>query len=110
MSIQTILFSILKGIVNNQVYPMVAPQNIKPPYIVYQRIGIFDTQTTEGTQSLDLARFQITLYSASYSQSVILCEDIKAEMNEKYLLLMHTEDYENDTKFFCQILDYQLSF
>lgn len=109
MSIQTGLFTTLKGLVNNKVYPMVAPQNTAPPYITYQRISTFDTQTIEGTQSLDLARFQISIYSKNYIESVNLAESVSNAMSGKALKLSHVEDYESDTLLFSQKIDYQLS-
>ena len=55
-------------------------------------------------------KFQVTIFSKSYAQSVALCEEVKAAMSGKALQLMHIEDYENDTQLFSQKLDYQLSF
>ena len=109
MSIQSNLFDTLKGLVNNKVYPIVAPQKTTPPYIVYQRISPFDTQTIEGTQSLDLARFQISIYSKDYNESLNIAESVKDAMRGKALLRGHFDDYEPDTFLFYQKIDYQLS-
>lgn len=109
MSIQTLLFSSLKGLVDNKVYPMVAPQNTIPPYIVYQRVSSFDTQTMEGTESLDLARFQISIYSKKYPESIALMESVKTALSGKALKLMQLEDYESETLLFSQKIDYQIS-
>ena len=109
--IQTGLFNLLKTIpsIGNRVYPLVAPQNTTTPYITYQRISSFDTSTTEGTESLDLARFQIKVFSKTYSDAVNNANLVKEKLSGKGLKLMHGEDYESDTLLFVQILDYQLS-
>lgn len=110
MSMQEMLFNTLKDLVNNRVYPLLMPEKATFPCIIYQRVSTFDTQTIEGTQSLDLARVQVTIFAKSYPQSVALCEEVKTAMSGKALQLMHIEDYENDTQLFSQKLDYQLSF
>ena len=109
--IQTGLFNLLKTIpsIGNRVYPLVAPQNTTTPYITYQRISSFDTSTTEGTESLDLARFQIKVFSKTYSDAVNNANLVKEKLSGKGLKLMHGEDIEPDTLLFFQILDYQLS-
>ena len=63
--IQVGLFNLLKTIptMGTKVYPLVAPQDTKPPYITYQRVGKSDTSTIEGTESLDIGRFQIKIYT-----------------------------------------------
>ena len=39
MSIESLLFSALKGLVGNRCYPDVAPDKTQRPYITYQQIG-----------------------------------------------------------------------
>ena len=109
--IQTGLFNLLKTIpsIGTRVYPLVAPQNTTTPYITYQRISSFDTSTTEGTESLDLARFQIKVFSKTYLDAVNNANLVKEKLRGKGLKLMHGEDIEPDTLLFFQILDYQLS-
>lgn len=111
MSISIGLFNILKTIpqIGDHVYPLVAPQNIQPPYITYQRISSLDTGTLDGTESLDMGRFQIKVFSKKYNESLSISEDVKSVMSGKGNKTMHMEDYENDTKLHVQILDYILS-
>ncbi len=105
------LFNLLKTIpeIGNRVYPITAPQNPVSPFIIYQRIDPFDTTTIEGTQSLDLARYQIKIFSKTYFETLTIKELVKEKLNGKGLKLMDGEDQEPDTKLYVQHVDYQLS-
>lgn len=109
--IQVGLFNLLKTIplVGTKVYPLTAPQDTTPPYITYQRISPFDTSTIEGTESLDMARFQIKIFSKTYLESVNIANSVKEKLSGKGLKLFYSDDQEPDTLLFVQILDYQLS-
>lgn len=111
MSISTGLFNLLKTItpLGNRVYPLVLPQNPTYPSVVYQRISSYDTQTINGTQSLDMGRFQIKVYATSYKNAIDTAELVKTALSGKALKLMEMDDYENDTKLFSLQLDYQIS-
>ena len=61
------------------------------------------------TESLDLSRFQIKVFSKTYLDAVNNAKLVIDKMLGKGLKLSHTEDYECDTALFVQILDYQLS-
>lgn len=109
--IQVGLFTLLKTIpsIGVKVYPLIAPQTCNTPYIVYQRVGKSDTSTMEGTESLDIGRFQIKVYTKTYMQGLLLSNEVKEKLSGKGTLVMHIDDQEPDTKLFFQILDYKLS-
>jgi hypothetical protein len=112
MSISIGLFNILKTIpqIGDHVYPLVAPQNAPTPYITYQRTSSLDTGALDGTESLDMGRFQIKVFSKKYNEALSIAEtDVKNAMSGKGNKAMHMEDYENETKLHVQILDYILS-
>ncbi|MFZ2967923.1 MAG: DUF3168 domain-containing protein [Sulfuricurvum sp.] len=104
------LFDILKTIpqVGDRVFPLVAPQGTVAPYITFQRISSLDTGTMDGTESLDMGRFQIKVFSKSYEESAIIAESVKTTMSGYGEKSMHNDDYESDTKLFVQQLDYIL--
>ena len=105
------LFNILKTItqVGERVFPLVAPQGTSAPYITFQRISGLDTGTLEGTQSLDMGRFQIKVFAKAYKDSVLIAEAVKTAMSGKGNKVMHMEDYEPETLLNIQMLDYILS-
>lgn len=109
--IQVGLCTLLETIplIGPKVYSLVAPQDTRPPYITYQRVGKKDTSTMEGTESLDIGRFQIKIFTKSYMQGLLLSNEVKEKLSGKGTLIMHLEDQEPDTKLFFQILDYYLS-
>ena len=111
MSISVGLYNLLSAIpiIGDRVYPLVAPQNTQPPYITYQRISSLDTGALDGTESLDMGRFQIKVFSKKYDEALSVSVYIKSAMSGKGNKAMHMEDYENDTKLHVQILDYILS-
>lgn len=105
------LFNILKTIpqVGDRVFPLVAPQGTAAPYITFQRISSLDTGAMDGTESLDMGRFQIKVFSKTYKESVIIAEAVKTEMEGYGNKVMHNDDYESDPILFVQQLDYILS-
>jgi len=111
MSISIGLYTLLSAIpvIGDRVYPLVAPQSTPPPYITYQRISSLDTGTLDGTESLDMGRFQIKVFSKKNDEALSIAGDIKSAMSGKGNKSMHMEDYENDTKLHVQIFDYILS-
>lgn len=111
MSIAIGLFNLLKTItpLGGRVYPLILPQNPTYPVVVYQRISSFDTQTLDGTQSIDIGRFQIKVYATSYKSAIDTGELVKTALSGKALKLMEMDDYESDTKLFSLQLDYQIS-
>jgi hypothetical protein len=112
MSISVGLYNLLSAIpkIGDRAYPLVAPQGTQPPYITYQRISSLDTGALDGTESLDMGRFQIKVFSKKYNEALSIAgTDVKNAMSGKGNKAMHMEDYENDTKLHVQILDYILS-
>lgn len=111
MSISSGLFNNLKSITSlgSRIYPLVLPQSPTYPSVVYQRISTYDTQAMDGTQSLDIGRFQIKIYATSYKSAIDTAEIVKTAMSGKGLKLMEMDDYEPETKLFSVVIDYQLS-
>jgi len=105
------LFEILKTIpqVGARVFPLVAPQGTASPYITFQRISSLDMGTMDGTESLDMGRFQIKVFAKTYKDSVLIAEAVKTAMSGKGNKVMHMEDYEPEALLHVQLLDYTLS-
>lgn len=110
MNIAENLFNTLKTItqIDSRIYPLVLPQKPTYPAIVYQRVSSLDIGTIEGTESLDMGRFQIKVFSKSYKESVAIAELVKSAMQGKGNKIMHKDDYEQDTLLYVQHLDYIL--
>lgn len=66
MSVETIIFEALRGLVNDRVYPDVAPEQATRPYITYQQVGgeavnFVDT----AVPSMKNGRWQINVWADS---------------------------------------------
>lgn len=71
----------IKSVVNNKVYPLIAPLNTNFPYIVFQR-----TSTPYGTKDniyQDNVNIEIIAVSDNYDKSVELAELIRNELEGK---------------------------
>lgn len=64
MSLEALIFDALKGIVDNRVYPDVAPEKVGRPYIVYQEVGGVAVNYTEAAvPDKQNARVQISVWA-----------------------------------------------
>lgn len=64
MTVEATIFNALKGLVNNRVYPDVAPANTARPYITYQQVGGLPVNFVEGgTPSKANGRFQVSVWA-----------------------------------------------
>jgi hypothetical protein len=74
MALETKIYALLTGTsavatsVKARVYPVVAPQNPRYPFIVYARISGGQQNDLNGYAILENPRMQIDIYSTSYSQ------------------------------------------
>lgn len=87
MALETKIYSILTGTsavatsVKARVYPVVAPQNPKYPFIVYMRISGGQQNDLNGYATLENPRIQIDTYSTSYSQAKSISSAVHTVMN-----------------------------
>lgn len=62
----------LAALADGRVYPMVAPQDVAGPFVVYERVPVEIIYTHAGIDPLQTARFRFTMGSARYSDVVDL--------------------------------------
>jgi hypothetical protein len=60
------IFDELKSLVGNRVYPLVAPQNVTLPFIIYTRISNTPQNVIEGGSTIDQVRIQVDTYASTY--------------------------------------------
>lgn len=101
LSVETI-----KSMVNNKVYPLVAPLNTTFPYIVFQRTST--PYNTKDNVYQDSINIEIIAVSDNYDKSIELAELIRNELEGKrnmniegfriasIKLIDSTESYSND--------------
>jgi len=95
--------------VNTRIYPQIMPEDCTKPAIVYSVSFDGDIQTLGCVVGKNI-RFQIDLYSESYSEVKTIKEEIKSSLysfKHKPLNLFVTDLYEADTKLYRQRLDFK---
>ena len=100
----------IKALINERVYPMVAPQNVVKPYITYQVINGNNNQCVSGGIYQKDIRFQIDCWSLKYSEVKAIKEAVvnslvgfKASNNINVM-----DGYESETLLYRQIIDFKL--
>lgn len=71
----------IKSVVNNKVYPLIAPLNTNFPYIVFQRTST--PYNTKDNIYQDNVNIEIITVSDNYDKSVALAELIRNELEGK---------------------------
>lgn len=70
------IFNRIKTITGYDCYPCVADNDVKFPYIVYNRNGL-STQLTKDGYSEDTISFEISIYSDKYAQTIEVAEAVR---------------------------------
>ena len=79
MSIESILFNALKGLVANRVYPDVGPSGVVAPYLTWQQVGgqsinFLDTATLPSKAN---GRYQVNTWAATRAEAVALAKQVE---------------------------------
>lgn len=110
------VYSLLKNdagvnaLVSGRVYPLVAPQNVAKPYVTYQVVSGLKFQCMGGQIYQGDFRFQIDVWSTTYSNVKAISEAVKncligfKDSNNINII----DGYENETQLFRQIIDFNL--
>ena len=100
----------LKTLVNERVYPLVAPQNVVKPYITYRVVTGLKLQCMGGQIYQGDYRMQLDCFSLTYSNVKAISEAVKNAlvgfMDSNSINIM--DDYENETALFRQIIDFKI--
>jgi hypothetical protein len=102
VSVETEIFNALKALVNNRVFPDVAPENTVRPYITYQQVGGQGVNFVDPTApSKKNARIQINVWADKRSDAAILSrqvEDTLRNVSQATVLGAPVAIYEPETK------------
>ena len=100
----------VKALVNERVYPLVAPQNVLKPYITYRVINGLKIQCLGGQIFQGDYRMQLDCYSKTYSNVKAISQAVKScligFMDSHNINIM--DDYEDETQLFKQIIDFKI--
>ena len=109
MSIETEIFLNLSDLVDSRVYPLIAPENVLTPYIVYTRVAMIPENTLDGKASIDLVRMQIDVYGSSYALAKSLAESTRFALENasiKATIQSDVDFFETDLKIYRVSQDY----
>lgn len=86
----------VSGLVGTNIFPIYATQNTPAPYIVYRRITGLSINGIGGELGMTNGRFQIDVYSSTYTQAKLLSGYVKTAMKNSSMntALISDEDFE----------------
>ena len=71
----------VSGLVNDRIYPLVAPVGAELPAITYQRISGVRMETLQGPTGLAAPRFQFSCLANTYSQAKSLANAVRQALD-----------------------------
>ena len=100
----------IKALINERVYPMVAPQNVVKPYITYRviiglKLKCIGGQIYQGDYRMQLDCFSLT-YSNVKAISKAVENALEGFMSSDNINII--DDYEDETALFKQIIDFKI--
>ena len=107
--IETSIYGIIKTLAGGRVYPIVLPDSVSLPAIVYQRISSVPITSLDGDSGLDSVRIQISVWGNTYKEVKDLSVTVRATLNSSALKITtenDTDDYEPETKRFRVLTDF----
>ena len=109
MTIETTIYAALSSLASGKVYPLVAPEKVSAPYIVYSRISSTPENTLDGGATIDLVRIQVDTYANTYSAVKSLAESVRSTLEgsaAKATLQTDQDLFEPDLKVYRISQDY----
>ena len=73
----------VSGLVDDRIYPVNQVPSAELPMLVYQRVSTVPFPVLSGTTSLIAARFQISAWSESYSETKVLSTAVVTALDGK---------------------------
>lgn len=100
----------VKALINARVYPLVAPQNVQKPYIVYRVISGLKIQCLGGSIFQGDYRMQLDCFGTSYASVKAISQAVKnclvGFLDSHNINII--DDYDDETQLFKQIIDFKI--
>ena len=72
------IYSLLADInVKCKVYPLVADNDAKFPFILYKRVGLYDNTTKDGYTNEDTLNYEIKVVTDTYQKGIDIANDVR---------------------------------
>jgi len=95
--------------IDERVYPLMMPQDVVFPAMTYQVVFDDANQATNGNFTSRDVRFQVDIYSKSYSEAKGLKDLVVNKVIELGAGSISAQDlYDNETELFRQLIDFKI--
>lgn len=106
------LFTLLHALVGDRMYPVVAPEAVVSPFIVYTRIPSPSNAALDGRDPIINTRIQIDCYDTNFKNLQLLAGQVREALRNSDLksvpLSMQDGPFDETTKNYRVIMDYSL--
>lgn len=109
--IEQSLYSVLSSVASGRVYPLIAPDNVEKPYIIFQVVSAMPENTLADGVGITNFRMQIDCYDKTYAGVKTLAESVKTAMSNASftnLQLMGQDFFESDVKLYRVSMDFSI--
>ncbi len=100
----------VNALVSGRVYPLVAPQNVQKPFIVYRVVSGLKIQCMGGEICIGDYRMQLDCYGLTYSSVKSIGQAVKSclvgFMSSNSIDMM--DEYDDEAQLFKQIIDFKI--
>ena len=116
MTVESMLFDALKGLVSNRVFPDIAPDLTPRPYITYQQVGGVAVNFLDPTiPSKSNGRIQVNVWADTRAQAAALAKQVEDALRAVTALQTTVEGapigiFELDTKLRGTMQDFSVWF
>ena len=106
----------LTALVGNQIFPVIADNDAKFPFVVYKRTSLSIINQTKDGYAEDMVSYEFTIVSTKYNESVEIANEIRKNMEKPKIvhelmtlcnnkIIQSTEEYSDGC--FIQRLSFQ---
>lgn len=82
----------INQLVSGRVYPLLAPNFDKYPFIVYQKQNLME-QKNKDKRIFDVLEYELVICSDTYDNSIAIAEVVRSEMEQKNLVVDEFDIY-----------------
>jgi hypothetical protein len=113
MTIQEQLFALLSNATSalDRVYPLIAPDAVAAPYVIFQRISASTENILSGSSGLINTRIQVDVYAATYAQAqgvAAAIDGLMATWTVQNVSVLSQDFYEPEAKMHRVLTDYSI--
>lgn len=111
MTTESTIQTALAALVSGRCYPLVAPDPVAKPYIIYQVISDVQANSLDGFSGLSNKRVQVDIYVMGYGGVKALAASAKAAMATALPQSIHLSSqdlHEPDTQLYRITMDFSL--